>query len=154
MMYVSANQKTVSLNLHRYTEDRGPLLPPLGKAYMDGSIKPGHQELIRVSNNYHKFGAYKGSNQDAARTHIGYRDITKNPGNDENMGYWIWSISGMSATEMNRCRVSNNPPVHQFGVLQGGACTNEYKNIMLSDMHGNRTNSVKSMQVTLSLKAS
>jgi len=100
-------------------EDRGPLLPPLGKAFMDGSLKPGHQELIRVSNNYHKFGAYKGSDQAQARTHIGYRDQTKNPGIGVNMGYWIWSTSGTSAQEMNRCRVSNNPPVHQFGVLQG-----------------------------------
>ena len=32
----------------RNPEDRGPLLPPLGKAFMDGSIKPGHQELVRV----------------------------------------------------------------------------------------------------------
>lgn len=100
-------------------EDRGPLLPPLGKAFMDGSLKPGHQELIRVSNNFHKFGADRGSNQAAPRTHVGYRDITKNPGAGESMGYWIWSTSGMSSAEMNRCRVSNNPPVHQFGVLQG-----------------------------------
>ena len=35
------------------------------------------------------------------------------------MGYWIWSTSGTSEVEMNRCRVSNNPPVHQFGGLQG-----------------------------------
>lgn len=100
-------------------EDRGPLLPPLGKAFMDGSLKPGHQELVRVSNNYHKFGASKLSDQDQPRTHVGYRDNTKNPNNNEDQGYWIWSTSGMSATEMNRCRVSNNPPVHQFGVLQG-----------------------------------
>lgn len=100
-------------------EDRGPLLPPLGKAFMDGSIKPGHQELVRVSNNYHKFGAFTGSQANAKSTHVGYRDITKDPKNGEDMGYWLWSVSGMTAAEMNRCRVSNNPPVHQFGVLQG-----------------------------------
>ena len=102
----------------RNPEDRGPLLPPLGKAFMDGSIKPGHQELIRVSNNYNKFGAIKGSDQSAQRTHVGYRDATKDP-QSEDMGYWIWSTSGTSEVEMNRCRVSNNPPVHQFGGLQG-----------------------------------
>jgi len=28
------------------------------------------------------------------------------------------TTSGMSAADMNRCRVSNNPPVHQFSVIQ------------------------------------
>ena len=103
----------------RNPEDRGPLLPPLGKAFMDGSIKPGHQELVRVSNNYHKWGVVPPSDRDAPRTHVGYRDLTKNPAAGEDMGYWIWSTSGMSAAEMNKCRVSNNPPVREFAGLQG-----------------------------------
>ena len=49
---------------------------------------------------------------------MGYRDQTKDPSAQEAMGYWIWSTSGMSAADMNRCRVSNNPPVHQFSVIQ------------------------------------
>mmetsp|Transcript_2770 Transcript_2770/g.10043 ORF Transcript_2770/g.10043 Transcript_2770/m.10043 type:complete len:1382 (-) Transcript_2770:89-4234(-) len=98
-------------------EGRGPLLPPLGKAFMDGSIKPGHQALIRISNNYHKFGGDKGFDQDASRTHIGYRDKTALT--PTQMGYWLWSESGLTAAEINRCRISNNPPVHQFGVAQG-----------------------------------
>ena len=103
----------------RNPEDRGPLLPPLGKAFMDGSIKPGHQELIRVSNNYHKFGVTSATDRDAPRTHVGYRDVTKDPTLDEDMGYWIWSTSGLTEAEMNRCRVSNNPPVLEFQGLQG-----------------------------------
>ena len=103
----------------RNPEDRGPLLPPLGKAFMDGSIKPGHQELIRVSNNYHKFGVTSATDRDAPRTHVGYRDVTKDPTLDEEMGYWIWSTSGLTEAEMNRCRVSNNPPVLEFQGLQG-----------------------------------
>ena len=88
----------------------------------------------------------KGSDQAQPRTHIGYRDITKNPAAplNEDMGYWIWSTSGMSATEMNRCRVSNNPPVHQFGVLQGhgldaalglGTADDEFQLIGGEDVH-------------------
>ena len=89
----------------RNPEDRGPLLPPLGRAFMDGSIKPGHQELVRVSNNYNKFGAVKGNDQAAPRTHQGNRDRISGT------GYWLWSTSGMTRAEMNRCRVSNNPPL-------------------------------------------
>ena len=59
------------------------------------------------------------SDRDAPRTHVGYRDLTKNPALGEDMGYWIWSTSGMSAAEMNKCRVSNNPPVREFAGLQG-----------------------------------
>lgn len=103
----------------RNPEDRGPLLPPLGKAFMDGSIKPGHQELIRVSNNYHKFGVTNPVDRDQPRTHLGYRDLTKDPGNGEDMGYWMWSTSGMSSAEMNKCRVSNNPPIREFQGIQG-----------------------------------
>ena len=72
---------------------------------MDGSIKPGHQELVRVSNNYNKFGAVKGNDQAAPRTHQGNRDRISGT------GYWLWSTSGMTRAEMNRCRVSNNPPL-------------------------------------------
>ena len=103
----------------RNPEDRGPLLPPLGEAFMDGSIKPGHQELVRVSNNYHKFGVVPPSDRDAPRTHVGYRDQTKDPSIGQDMGYWIWSTSGTTAEEMNKCRVSNNPPAREFAGLQG-----------------------------------
>ena len=96
-------------------EGRGPLLPPLGEAFMDGTIKPGHQALVRVSNNYHKFGADRGSNQGGATTHTGFRDKTQNPPT----GYWIWSQEGLTKPEIDKCRVSNNPPVHQWAALQG-----------------------------------
>jgi hypothetical protein len=119
---VSAHQTCVTTGFcpeARNPEDRGPLLPPLGKAWMDGSIKPGHQELVRVSNNYHKFGAMRGNDQSQVRTHFGYRNHTKNASIGEDLGYWMWSESGMTEAEMNRCRVSNNPPIHQFSSLQG-----------------------------------
>ena len=48
------------------------------------------------------------SDRDA--THVGYRDQTKDPSIGQDMGYWIWSTSGLTAEEMNKCRVSNNPP--------------------------------------------
>jgi hypothetical protein len=103
----------------RNPEDRGPLLPPLGRAYMDGSVKPGHQELVRVSNNYHKFGAFVG--EETTRTHFGYRNESLAVAGDAAaQGYWLWSESGMTADEMNRCRVSTNPPVHpMYGFLEG-----------------------------------
>eukprot|EP00793_Prasinoderma_coloniale_P001378 PRCOL_00005153-RA len=107
-------------------EGRGPLLPAKGLAFMDGSIKPGHQALIRVSNNYAEKGADLLSDPDL------YGDVAGLPvgGNPNNpfvgnwdssdaSGYWIWSISGQTKAELDKCRVSNNPPVHQFGTIQG-----------------------------------
>ena len=107
-------------------EGRGPLLPPRGLSFMDGSIKPGHQALIRVSNNYAEKGADLLSDPDV------YGDVAGLPrgGNSANpfvgnwdssaaSGYWIWSTSGQTKAELDKCRVSNNPPVHQFGSIQG-----------------------------------
>ena len=98
-------------------EERGPLLPPLGEAFMDGSIKPGHLALVRVSNNYHRWGVERRADTTSGwvRSHHGDRDTEANPPT----GYWLWSQDGMTEDEINRCRVSNNPPVHQFSVIQG-----------------------------------
>ena len=50
-----------------------------------------------------------------ATTHAGFRDKTQNPPT----GYWIWSQEGLTKPEIDKCRVSNNPPVHQWAALQG-----------------------------------
>ena len=89
----------------RYSpEDRGGLLPPLGEAGSDGSIKPAHQDLVQVSNNYEKFGvAVSGS---STPSHVGYRDNTATP-----KGYWLWS---RDVGDVNDCKVSNNPPLNFY----------------------------------------
>jgi len=89
----------------RYSpEDRGSLLPPLGEAFIDGSIKPAHQDLVQVSNNYEKFGvAVSGS---STPSHVGYRDNTAAV-----KGYWVWS---QSVGDVNDCKVSNNPPTNYY----------------------------------------
>ena len=87
-------------------EDRGDLLAPLGQAGSDGSIKPAHQDLVQVSNNYNKFGVPVIGNAAATPTHVGYRDNTAAV-----KGYWMWSRSTGSASD---CQVSNNPPLNFY----------------------------------------
>mmetsp|Transcript_32921 Transcript_32921/g.104806 ORF Transcript_32921/g.104806 Transcript_32921/m.104806 type:complete len:1244 (-) Transcript_32921:714-4445(-) len=127
-------------------EDRGPLLPPLGQAFMDGSIKPGHQALIRVSNNYHLPGVNKDDHPHFLTTdiqatgayleHKGYRD-TVTQSSIQSMGYWIWSDDGMDEDSQNRCRVSNNPPIHQFGFIQGHGLDAHHSLGRADDEHDN-----------------
>ena len=103
----------------RNPEDRGPLLPPLGKAFMDGSIKPGHQELDFACRTTTTIPApSRGrTNPRSART-----SATATPRRTRSPRTWATGSGPPAARprwEMNRCRVSNNPPVHQFGGLQG-----------------------------------
>ena len=132
----SASARSANANLYSQTrfphginspEERGPLQAAKGEAFMDGSIKPSHLALVRVSNNYHKFGSKKGSDWDLtctdAKCHRNYRDRTNGAGH-ASMGYWMWSYEGTPtsptyADEVNRCRISSNPPIHQFGTIQG-----------------------------------
>jgi hypothetical protein len=84
-------------------EDRGGIFAPLGQAGSDGSIKPGHQDLVQVSNNYNKFGVPVWSDANADPTHVGYRDNTA-----VNKGYWLWS---REVGNLDDCKVSTNPPL-------------------------------------------
>ena len=116
-------------------EDRGPLEAPKGEAFMDGSIKPSHLALVRISNNYHKFGSKRMmTNWDLTCTdascHRNYRDKASLSG-QTSMGYWMWSNEGTTlsptyADEVNRCRVTVNPPIHQFGTIQGHVTDAKY----------------------------
>jgi len=87
-------------------EDRGPMFAPLGEAGSDGSIKPAHQDLVQVSNNYEKFGVPVEGNAAADPTHVGYRDNTATF-----KGYWIWS---RETGNLNDCAISNNPPLDYY----------------------------------------
>ena len=88
------------------------LLAPSSAAGSDGSIKPAHQDLVQVSNNYNKFGVPVTGDPTQTPTHVGYRDNTAVA-----KGYWMWSRSVGTPSD---CRVSTNPPLNYYtNALEG-----------------------------------
>lgn len=85
---------------------------PSSDAASDGSIKPAHQDLVQVSNNYNKFGVPVTGNVAATPTHVGYRDNTATA-----KGYWMWSRDVGTPSD---CAVSNNPPLNYYTNMLDG----------------------------------
>ena len=94
-------------------EDRGSLLPALGQAGLDGSIKPAHQDFVQVSNNYNKCGPVSCNEVSGTPTHVGYRD---NKASASVRGYWMWSRDTGDPAD---CQVSVNQPRNVDGTLAG-----------------------------------
>ena len=86
--------------------DRGSLLAPSSEAGLDGSIKPGHQDLVQISNNYNKFGVPNTSGAGGTPTHVGYRNNSAAV-----KGYWLWSRDVGTPSD---CAVSTNPPLNFY----------------------------------------